>query len=799
MTIAGLFLLAWGLAAFYKKEILRELTTTLERSINGRLHIEDADLAFFATFPDLSLRLEEISLKETDTSPQEILKAERIYLTVKFFPLLNSEVHFKSLRVDNASVFVYRSKAGELNLDRLKKSGAADSSGVSAVLNLSAGEVRCKNMQLTYHDSLRRKFFGLRLVDVTSEISLSDSGYRQHSNGQVFFDQLVFNAKRGAFLKEKLANIDLRLRRVGRSHVFEIDSSTVELAKSRLQLRATVNAPDSGKVFLHIESPALHYQEALGVLPPSIAAKLKVIDIAKPFAYAIDIVAPLGVATDPMLDMNFSFSDNRLESPSKKITLEHVTLTGTFTNHIDDALPVGDQNTEIQLKKVQGTLEKLPFTAEAWLTDLSELKLRLHSEHRFDAKLLRTLVDSTRVRIEHGTVYSAFDYEGKLSDYLNDSATTFHGKIDGHSEWKDVALTWVPRKLRFEKINSRINFNEDTVWLKNLSVVSGRNELKAKGIMCNYVPFFTQPTKKGFVKLDLQSSFIDLSTLLTKRVRKKGTARQRREARARLSNVVDGIFSTLEFQVSLNVEKVKRQSFMATNLTGTLQLGKNQLQADKMKMNFGGGQLDASFLMKNLDKDINPIYLTAYTSNVNISELFRAFDNFHQTAITSKHLEGTISTSAKLSGKINDAFEFQRASLWGPVKVTVKKGKINNLPAFDKLSNFLLKRRDFDHVQFAQIDGRMFVKGREMEIERMEIQSNVLGLFLEGIYSMRNKTDLTIQVPLSNLKKRDKSFSPKRVGTDAKVGPSVFLKAVSNDKGETEISYDLFHKFRKKK
>ncbi len=71
----------------------------------------------------------------------------------------------------------------------------------------------------------------------------------------------------------------------------------------------------------------------------------------------------------------------------------------------------------------------------------------------------------------------------------------------------------------------------------------------------------------------------------------------------------------------------------------------------------------------------------------------------------------------------------------------------------------------------------------------MEIQSTVLTLFLEGKYSLDNDTNLSIQVPLSNLKKRDKGYVPKNIGVDAKIGPSVYLLAKGTPDGKTDISY----------
>ncbi len=79
----------------------------------------------------------------------------------------------------------------------------------------------------------------------------------------------------------------------------------------------------------------------------------------------------------------------------------------------------------------------------------------------------------------------------------------------------------------------------------------------------------------------------------------------------------------------------------------------------------------------------------------------------------------------------------------------------------------------------------------------MEVQSAVLTLYLEGRYSLLDSTDLSIQVPLSNLKARDQHIPPENIGTDKRVGASIFLRAHKGKEGTTVITYDPFRKFKK--
>ena len=138
------------------------------------------------------------------------------------------------------------------------------------------------------------------------------------------------------------------------------------------------------------------------------------------------------------------------------------------------------------------------------------------------------------------------------------------------------------------------------------------------------------------------------------------------------------------------------------------------------------------------------------------------------------------------------------ATMQGETTFSIKNGQLDSIAGLVKIGDFLFKNRDFYHVQFAEIKGNVGLDGNSVNIRRMEVQSNVLSLFIEGKYSLVDSTDLSVQIPLSNLKKRDKDFKPENVGPDAKVGPSVFLRLHTKD-GKMAIGYDMLKKFKKKK
>ena len=82
-------------------------------------------------------------------------------------------------------------------------------------------------------------------------------------------------------------------------------------------------------------------------------------------------------------------------------------------------------------------------------------------------------------------------------------------------------------------------------------------------------------------------------------------------------------------------------------------------------------------------------------------------------------------------------------------------------------------------------------------IHRMPVQSSATFMYIEGIYSFTDKTDISIQVPLSNLKNNSGADFKKIDKAKAeKPGASIYLRA--KDKGgQVKNGLDVFRKFRK--
>ncbi len=200
--------------------------------------------------------------------------------------------------------------------------------------------------------------------------------------------------------------------------------------------------------------------------------------------------------------------------------------------------------------------------------------------------------------------------------------------------------------------------------------------------------------------------------------------------------------------------------------------------------------------VQQVNNNYNAAAANIYLSDINVQKLFYAFENFGMKSLTSDNIRGVLNTTTHLKLGIDGNGNLVKNSMLGNLQFSLKKGALKDFEPMKNIQKIIFKNRDFANIEFAELKDTLKIKKGEVFIPRMEIQSNVLSLFVEGIYSFGNNTNISIQVPLSNLKKRDEDYEVKNKGAKRKAGASVYLRAKGADDGSVKIGLDVFKKLR---
>jgi hypothetical protein len=262
-------------------------------------------------------------------------------------------------------------------------------------------------------------------------------------------------------------------------------------------------------------------------------------------------------------------------------------------------------------------------------------------------------------------------------------------------------------------------------------------------------------------------------------------------------NNIDDVLDEGSLHVKLHADNLSYRKFFATNALADVLLMQNDYKINNVSMDYAGGHINLNGSLILQKENYHQAKANILLDNVDVSKVFESFNNFGQDGIKAQNLEGKLKAKVVAGLAIDDDGKAYPNSVTSVVDFSLLNGALNNFEPVKKLQTFIFKNRDFQNIRFAELKDKLEIANDEIKINRMEIESNVLSMYVEGIYSMKGNTDMSIQVPFSNLKKRNADFIPKNKGADKKGGGSIYIRGRPGSDGNIQFKLDLFGKFNK--
>lgn len=122
----GILLLACGALSLYfnqnKTEIIVKINTKINENINGKFHIGDFQYKFLTGFPNFTLALKDVELKDNqwNTHKHTLLKANEIEVRLNAWSLLQKEININKILINDADIYLYKAENGYSNANIFK-------------------------------------------------------------------------------------------------------------------------------------------------------------------------------------------------------------------------------------------------------------------------------------------------------------------------------------------------------------------------------------------------------------------------------------------------------------------------------------------------------------------------------------------------------------------------------------------------------------------------------------------------------------------------------------------------------
>ena len=782
-----------GLAIYVnanKKELLVSITKELNKNINGSLTVGSMEPTFLRGFPGVSVSLKNVEIKDSlwKVHHHSLLEAKDFAIAVNAMALLHGTIEIRKIAITDAAVYLYTDSTGYSNTSIFKKTKPKEPR--SAEDKASPAEIRrfdLSNVRFIMDNRKGNKLFLFAVQDFSGRVDYPSSGWQAAVNLKTLVRSLAFNTKRGSFIKDKLLEGKMDIAYDEDKGIIEVKPNVLNIGEDPFILGAKFNiGKDPVDFTIDVEAKKIKWRSASALLAPNITSRLNKFDLEKPFAVKAIIKGNMGAGGDPSIFVNALIKDNTLTSPGGII--DGCNFAGVFTNNFIDGKGFTDENSAVKLYRFSGSYSEMPFTIDtAFIYNLAKPVAMGTFRSKFEVNKLNKVLGDDLMKFTRGTADLKLHYRADIVDFrLNKPVVT------GLVSVKNADVSYIPRNVNFKNTSITLDFKGEDLLIKDIRLQSGKSVVFMEGSIKNFLNLYYNSPEKILLSWKMRSPDIYLGEFMGfLGSRKKRTVSISRKKGSNFSDQMNEMLDKGRAEINLRVDRMHYDRFLGKAATADIVLSNDGLSLTNVSMQHAGGTVKLNGRVTQNGKS-NRFALNTVISNVNISDFFYSFDNFGQKALTSKNLRGNFFTKTNITGSITNEGKMIPQSINGSIIFDLKKGALVGMESIKNVGKFAFPFRDLDNITFDNLNGKFDIRGEKVKINPMFINSSVLNMNLEGIYSMGKGTNIYLDVPLRNPKK-DKEIDDKTEVKERRM-KGIVVHILATDGEDGKIKFKLIGK-----
>jgi hypothetical protein len=769
----------------YKNLIGNQLLAAVNNSLITEATVKNFDLTFFRSFPNVSASL--IGVEVEDTNGNRLCYADALSARISLFPLFNKKVRIKSITLKGARLYVRIDRQGRANFDIFKPSENKKS---SYSYQVSLEEAALEDILLFFdnqQNSIQTEAF-IQKAKLNGNFSSSQTVLRAQAQLESRFVQ------RGndRFLVGVPLAYDGKVEVNSESGMIRLNNLDLQIGPNPFQVDGSILSSEGMVDYdLLLKSEKGSLASVIDILPASIRESLQGIDSRGNFNLEALVKGKTRQNQLPRIQATFSLEDGRITSTHLNDDLRNVRLKATFSNGADRTL----RSSVFEIQELEGYFSNRLVEGRMRLSDLEDPYLQIAFDGIVPINSVFPMLGSPNITRGSGEIeFEDVQLEGRISDMVNTSRI-YRVRANGTVEFDDAMLEINGNRLVLDRGEMVIQNNE--VAVKDLELEGPGTELQFQGSVQNLLPvLFADSSNSKGSKLNFQARLeareLGIDELLA--AMDLGIEQDEKEklspvklaeinsrqvaARQRLTNLLNGTFEA-------HVAPFTYGKVQGKNFKGQLQFSDNQVRVKGSTLAMGGAyQLDGTLFFERLPR----LQAKVEGQKIDVGELFRQCQNFGQTVITDKNLNGILDAKILVESQFDEMGGFDLSNLRMMAAIGIEQGRLKNFEPLQELSS-VIKEKDLNDIRFSDLQNYLEIRDKRLYIPVMFIQSSAINLTLNGVQGfddsyLYNIKANVLQALGQKIRRHDRKLDPIKA---RKKGFVNLYYQVKSQNGEIEV------------
>lgn len=768
------------------------IKNNVNNNVNATLDFSDADLSLIRSFPNATVRLEDVSL--VNKAPFEgdtLFAAKAASLTMGIMQLFkgaSESIAISSFKMDNALVNVKVDANENANYDIALDTGTTETvatedttSGFS--FNMESYEI--SNSRIFYTDMST----GIRLALTdfnhtgTGDLSLATSELDTHTDALISFEMDSTN-----YLNKNKIRLDALIG-------IDLNTSTYSFLKNEAMINqlplvfdgfVKLN-DDNQEVAINFKTPSSDFKNFLGVIPEEYAKNIEGVTTTGDFILEGSFNGIVDDLHIPTFNININSENASFKYPDLPKAVRNIFMDIAINNTTGLT-----EDTSVTIKKASFSIDDDRFNLVA---DISELmgntKVRAHVDGKMNlANLEKAYPVPAGLSLKgllDADITTAFDMDMLEKKQYERTKTEGSMRLTGFEYRSDE----IPNPVVLS--STAVTFNPKTVSLNELNGSTGKTDFAVTGTINNFLGYmFNGENVEG--NFNLSSNTFDLGDFMvaesdgdTTTTEEKTTAKSTEPTeKIKIPSFLDASFTAAANTVIYDNITLK-------DVKGNLRIKDETAQLSNMTSSLFNGKIgfNGEVSTKN---DVPTFAMKLGMDQLQIGETFKALELFKVLAPIAQVLQGKFSSDMELSGNLTDDFTPDLLSLSGDILANLMAKEISaeNAPVLSALDSKLdfINLKDLD---LKELKTSLSFKDGLVSVKPFTFSYKDISITVDGNHTFDQKLNYTaaLQVPSKYLGKEINALIAK-INDPALQNLSIPLTAnISGMYNSPQVSTDL--------
>lgn len=726
MIIFTILLVGVGSIAFYfQKNIKPILVSEINKTLAVKVAVEQISISGIRDFPNLGIKLSKVAIDEsTPFYKEKLLVADELNLFVDVLKLYKGEYVIDKVLLRGGILRIAELNYGT-NYDITKPTNEQNSSPVSFEIK----DLVLIDCDIKYKH--RPSNFACHAYSPSSSITLKYQEFTTNLSIKSQLDKTNLSYYGDQYINEKDIKINSKILVKTKEQIVQISPSDLQIQEVNLKTNGIINYSATSAVDIRFSNANTSAQSLLSVLPSSFKSSLDKIDLDGDVIIDGFFKGKTHNKNEPSLGFDYSLQNATIGIKGASLSLRDLDATGSLSIPALSNL----NNATASCSITNASSANNTLSGDLKVHNFDKPNISWDGKAKLDAKFIFSLIDSSNFVAKSGRL----SVDGKLAltyDIAKGAAVPNTLRYAGKLDVSNLSGTLTDPIMTVNDIDLKITADNEKMIVNAARFDFNNTTGTLKGYVDNYISLLNSESNAELVG-ELNINNLNLNELYGANA--KNTS----------NTVTNDELIPIKLALKTTLTQFHYNDFVANKMQGNLLSNRISIRMPKCEIEALDGKTIANIAFKKWG-DNHLLDVNADVKNINITELFKQFNNFEQTEITDKQLSGTLSGTIIAKVVLDNNYDPILSKLYAKADVLIEDGALVNYEPLSKLSAFA-NVKDLNNVRFKSLQNTIEIFDQTIFIPKMRIENNALNLEIEGTHTFNNYMKYSMGLSVAEL------------------------------------------------